>query len=71
MANEFFAIIEDKIVFRNNLNIWKSPNGITFTTMFMPQFDDERYIENKYSNVVNYMITYFKNKYNDSSRNCV
>ncbi len=71
MANEYLTITDDKLVFRNRLNIWKSPNGITFTTMFMPLFDDDRYIENKYPEVVNYMIKYFKNKYNESSTNCI
>lgn len=69
MANEYLTIIDDKLVFRNRVNTWTSNNGITFTTMFMPLFDDNKYIENKYPEVVDYMIKYFKNKYNDSSRN--
>lgn len=66
MANEFFAIIDSKIVLQDKFNTGTFSGGGTWTTAFLPMMEDDEYIENKYPDVVYYMIKYFKNKYNES-----
>ena len=61
---QWFTIINNKPILRPYLQTGTFTHiGGTWTSVFLPQLEDEEYVEALWNLEIKYMIKYYKNKY--------